>query len=388
MTESTSSAGAVPRGEQSSALLDRLCAPGPKRILALDGGGIRGVVTLAFLARVQGILRDRYGDPAYLLSDYFDLIGGTSTGAIIAALLALGMDVDEVIERYMRLGGRVFGKKKLIPTSAAFDSKPLQEELQSAFGDRRLDDASIRTGLCIVTKRADTRSTWPLVNHPLGQFYARNRAIPLWAAVRASAAAPGYFSAQMIDVGDGEQGLFVDGGVSMAKNPALLLFLIATLQGFPFRWPIGEDRLFLLSVGTGTWRERTRPEALANYKIWNWAAEVPGMLMDDSASLAQVVLQCLSRSVTPVYIDSEMGDLAGDLWTGAPALSFLRYDVRLEDDALRALGLTPTAPAKSLRRLQAAEHRQELFSVGAAAAAKQVDATHFSPAFDVRRATA
>jgi uncharacterized protein len=66
-------------------LLERLLAPGPKRVLALDGGGIRGILSLGFLARMEALLRGRHGRPGLVLADYFDLIGGTSTGSIIAA---------------------------------------------------------------------------------------------------------------------------------------------------------------------------------------------------------------------------------------------------------------------------------------------------------------
>src|ERR1041384_3003048 len=72
-----------------------LYSPGPKRILSLDGGGVRGVISLAYLERIQAILRERHG-PGLRLCDYFDLIGGTSTGSIIATGLALGMPVDEL----------------------------------------------------------------------------------------------------------------------------------------------------------------------------------------------------------------------------------------------------------------------------------------------------
>ena len=65
-----------------------LFAPGRKRILALDGGGVRGVVALAFLKEIERALAAQAGRPVRLC-DHFDLIGGTSTGAIIAAGLAL-----------------------------------------------------------------------------------------------------------------------------------------------------------------------------------------------------------------------------------------------------------------------------------------------------------
>src|SRR6266849_9732039 len=83
----------------------------PKRILALDGGGLRGILTVGFLARTEALLRDRHGaGDGFRLCHSFDLIAGTSTGAIIAAALAAGMTVDEVIGHYRRLGREVFSK--------------------------------------------------------------------------------------------------------------------------------------------------------------------------------------------------------------------------------------------------------------------------------------
>ncbi len=87
---------------------------GPKRILALDGGGLRGVLTLGMLREIETQLRARHGgDPAFRLSDYFDLMAGTSTGAIIAAALSLGMSVDEVHQHYLSLGNFVFKRSLL-----------------------------------------------------------------------------------------------------------------------------------------------------------------------------------------------------------------------------------------------------------------------------------
>ena len=61
----------------------------PKRVLALDGGGLRGILTLSFLAEIESMLRERHdGSKLFRLAHYFDLIAGTSTGAIIAAALA------------------------------------------------------------------------------------------------------------------------------------------------------------------------------------------------------------------------------------------------------------------------------------------------------------
>src|ERR1044072_1137778 len=84
-----------------------LFGPGPKRILSLDGGGVRGVIAVAFLERIETLLARRGGRQAGV-GGHFDLIGGTSTGAIIATGLALGKSTLEMKEIYHRLAPLAF----------------------------------------------------------------------------------------------------------------------------------------------------------------------------------------------------------------------------------------------------------------------------------------
>ena len=86
----------------------RLEPGGPKRILSLDGGGLRGIVTLVHLKRIETLLRSRHGnDLDFRLGLNFDLIAGTVTGAIIASGLAIGLSVDQLTKRYeSRRNGR------------------------------------------------------------------------------------------------------------------------------------------------------------------------------------------------------------------------------------------------------------------------------------------
>ncbi|WP_353646184.1 patatin-like phospholipase family protein [Mesorhizobium sp. WSM2239] len=373
-------------------LLQRLQSAGPKRILALDGGGIRGALTLGYLKRIEDILRKSHGRRDLVLADYFDLIGGTSTGAIIAAALATGMSAHEVEAIYLDFGGEVFndrqdslGLPRLGLLRGRYNAEPLRRKLKEYFGDRTLGDSSIRTGLCIVTKRADTNSTWPLLNHPEGRYYEKNRPILLRRAVRASTAAPTYFDPEKLNIGGGVRGAFVDGGVSLHNNPALLLFLIATLKGFPFRWPTGEGKLLLVSVGTGYWNEASSFDRVMNARLWNWASSVPSMLMDDATWLNQLLLQYLAASPTATAIDSEVGSLGDDLLGDQPALTYLRYNALLEEGALRELGLGELAlRAEQLRDMSRAESRHDLNLIGTKAANRMVDDVHFSPKFDVR----
>jgi patatin-like phospholipase/acyl hydrolase len=363
-------------------LLQRLKSPGPKRLLALDGGGIRGALTAGYLVEMEKLLRQRHGNPRLVLADYFDFIGGTSTGSIIAAGLSLGMGAEEVSQSYLKLGGAAF-KKVLLPYKARFSADAVREQLQQLFGDRLLGDPSLRTALCVVAKRADTNSVWPILNHPEGKYYARNSLMPLRDVVRASTAAPTYFIPETLDVG-GQSGAFIDGGVSMANNPALTMFLVATLQGFPFHWKTGADQLLLVSLGTGQWRQRKLPQSVSDANIIASAAAVPDMLMQDANWQNQLLLQALSRSPTAAVIDREVGDLSQDRLTPEPLLSYLRYNATLEPDALRDLGLPRLSDrAEDLHDMSDSENRHDLLEVGLAAARRQLQPAHFPTAFDL-----
>jgi patatin-like phospholipase/acyl hydrolase len=369
-----------------SEVLTRLTAPGPKRILALDGGGIRGVLTLGFLDRIEQILRTRHQNPQLRLCDYFDLIGGTSTGSIIASALAIGMEVAEIKRFYLDLGGRIFGKKKLRFWESFYDVTPLRQALQDVFGDRTLDDSTISTGLCLILKRADTGSTWPIFNHPKGRYFATNRTILLREAIRASSAAPPFFEPQVIEVLPGQQGVFLDGGISTAKNPALTLFYLATLKGFHLDWPTGEEQMLLVSLGTGMWKDRVDPQAIVHGKFWSWVKQVPEMLIQSADQQNQLLLQLLSTSPTPWMIDREIGDLSNDSITPAPLMTYLRYDACLEAAKIKDIGLPElAASAVAMRDMTNAERRYDLAKVGERAAEIQIQAEHFPKVFDLMR---
>lgn len=357
---------------------------GPKRILALDGGGIRGAISLGFLAKIETTLRKRYNNPNLLLCDYYDLIGGTSTGAIIAACLAIGMSVDEICRFYLDFGGKVFGKKKWKQWTARFDERPLVEQLRNIFCEKTLGDSSLRTGICIITKRADTGSTWPFINHPDGQFYDDNKAIKIWEILRASAAAPVIFLPLPMEFQEGQKATFIDGGISLAANPALQLFLVATLKGFPFHWSKGEDNLLVTSIGTGCWPYEANPEKIANSDMVRMVATLPALFMHDAQWHNQMFLQLMSKSLTPWPIDMEVGDLSDDLLAPEPLLTYLRYDISLTPEELEKLGLPHLSEKyKKLHDMSNAANRFDLKEIGDRAAEKQIDEIHFPSSFDL-----
>lgn len=365
---------------------------GPKRILSLDGGGIRGALTLGYLKKLETILREKENNPSLLLCDYFDLIGGTSTGSIIASALAVGMEVDDIVKMYMDLGGKIFGKKrdwwKPWETAkflkATYDYSALEKSLRDLFGDITIGSDKIKTGLCIVAKRADTNSVWPIINHPNGKFYdsplGKNKNIPLWQAVRASSAAPTYFAPQMVDVGDGMRAAFVDGGVSMANNPALTLLMVATLKGFPFHWEMAENKLEVVSFGTGYSIFHKKIGEIEEAWLGTWASNVPEMLMQDASWQNQTVLQWLSNSPTAHSIDMEIDTLKDDNISGKPLIKYLRYNFAITLDTLNNLNLGKKFDddeVASIIEMSNAQNREILYQIGLAAS-KSVLPEHFN----------
>jgi patatin-like phospholipase/acyl hydrolase len=382
-----------------------LSSEGPKRILALDGGGIRGALTLGYLQRMEELLRLQHGgDVSFRLCDYFDLIGGTSTGSIIASCLAIGMSVEQIREKYFQLGERIFGKKyrwwdpvewkKFI--RAGYDVGPMQTELHNVFGDITMGSDKIQTGLCIVTKRADTNSVWPIINHPGGKYFdsdlGKNRDILLWKAVMASSAAPSYFLAQLIDVGGGAPlAAFIDGGVSMANNPSFQLLMVATLKGFPFKWRLGADNLLLVSVGTGITEMVKLPDIIAENTMLDWARQVPYMLMQDASWQNQAILQWLSSTPTACIIDGEIGDMKEDILSSDPdskgLLSYLRYNVILARRELSRLMKKEYTEQDVLQvsDMSNTNKRFELYDIGYAAGQANILKEHFPDRFNCKQ---
>src|SRR6185312_8551342 len=141
-------------------------------ILSLDGGGVRGVIAVAFLERIEAILTAQAGHNVRLC-DHFDLVGGTSTGAIIAGGIALGKTTRELKDIYQRLAPLAFHHSRFrIPfLQPKFDVTALRREIAAIVGEQTLDSQELRTGLGIVAKRADTASLWIVANNPRAPYW-------------------------------------------------------------------------------------------------------------------------------------------------------------------------------------------------------------------------
>lgn len=382
----------------SASLDKRLSATGPKRILALEGGGIRGAVTLGFLGEIERILAERHEDlmkkEDFRLHHYFDLVGGTSTGAIIAALIAVGgYSVAEMKTMYKELGGEIFSDRngfnlfgKQIYFNGKYNAQPLKDQLSKIFKESRLGDNTNKTGLCVVAKRLDTCSTWPVTNNPAAKYFDVNRFF-IKDIVRASTAAPSYFEPEIIDVGGGEEGVFVDGGLSMMNNPAWQLFLVATLKGFKLSWDTGEDDLFIVSVGTGRRHKKLIGEKWNNPNLLDIAQCAPEQFMSDASELVELMMHYAGKATGPLRkIDSEIGDLSEDAIHGDKAFSYLRYNVEMDKNELNNIGVTGLSDLKiaNLMNMDLPENVDLLIEIGEKAAKEYVKGGHLPKAFDLK----
>ncbi len=362
-----------------------LFGPGPKKALALDGGGTRGIVALGFLARMEALLAAEYGtSEGFRLCQHFDLIAGTSTGALIASGLALGMRVRELADIYMNLAPAAFGRRflRVQLLAARYDHRPLEAALQRFIGERTLDSEDLQTGLIVVAKRFDTASVWIMSNSPRAPFWedrpeegaTGNRHYSLAQLVRASAAAPTFFAPTRISVLQGSKpGTFIDGGVSPHNSPILPVLMVSQMRAYGITWPLGPEQLHIVSIGCGSFRQVSPDGSSPRTAMEIGIAGLAG-LIDDGQLLALTLAQWLSEPQTPWPLNSEIGDLSGEVLGGRALFGFTHFDLRLEQDWLNSkLGLdVPPALLKQLRRIDVPGEMARLAEIAGAAADVQV----------------
>ena len=365
-------------------LIDRIKAKGPKKILALDGGGIRGMMTVEILSGIETMLRKVLGrGEDFVLADYFDLVAGTSTGAIIATCISLGMPVAKVRAFYKDNGKEMFDKAFILKRfKNLYEDEKLSNKLREVFGaNTTFGDEGLKTLLLIVTRNATTDSPWPLSNNPFARYNQPERddcnlKFPLWQLVRASTAAPVFFPPEKIKVGRREF-VFVDGGVTTYNNPAFIAFLMATVEPYELNWDAGEDKMLIVSVGTGS-----SPAAKADLNpeemnlLYNMKS-IPSTLMFAALNEQDFLCRSFGKCLAGELLDREVGDMIGKKGPGPTKLfTYVRYNAELTDEGLTALGLSDIHP-QNVRKLDSVEYIADLQRIGQAVAANKLNVEHF-----------
>ncbi len=374
----------MPPAESTKSFLDKLQPTPQKKLLALDGGGIRGIVSIEVLDKVEQIVRKKLGQPDAVLADYFDYISGTSTGAVIATALSLGFTVEDLRSFYIDSGPAMFSRAAVLRRfHYKFDRDKLAAKFREVFGaDTTLGSTRLRTLLMMVMRNATTDSPWPVSNNPAATFNDRslpgcNLQIPIWQLVRASTAAPAYFPPEVVLVGD-ENFLFVDGGVTMFNNPAFQLFLMATVEPYKVNWPAGMERMLLVSVGTGM-SPRANPKLRAkDMNLIYDASSIPVALVSAAVNQQDFLCRTFGHCLCGLVLDMEVGDMCAATGPAAPKLfTYARYNCELTRRGLDELGLPGIQP-DHVRMLDSVEHVRELQEIGRAVAQHQVKEDHFA----------
>jgi uncharacterized protein len=199
-------------------------------VLTITGGGIRGYITLQMLVDLESKLKR----PLY---SYFDYIGGTSTGAIIAAMLSVGHTAKEVVEYYEKLGPAVFKSRFWRPGVFGlpkYSDRELNKNLRQVFGKMKMSEAL--TNLVIPSYNISDRSKYIFKS-----YSKQGTEDTIFDAVRSSASAPSYFRPHTIS-GD----MYIDGGL-VINNPSQLVFTEAL---YAIRRNKG-TKINVFSFGTG-----------------------------------------------------------------------------------------------------------------------------------------
>ncbi len=278
----------------------------PFRILSLDGGGIRGLVSAYMLLEIEKKLKENKLPP---IREHFDMIAGTSTGSILAAGIALGYPIEELINIYEKRGLEIFPYQKLFDwrrlkllfkygiSAPKFSNEGLinvlknEERFKNKEGQYiTLQEAGQKVGqngkkpiLLILAFDTIYRNTTFFTNDSLAAKTKRwFNNIPLWEICASSASAPTFFPAYELKYReqDKEDWTFphVDGGVT-ANNPSLCAIARAIKLGHKL-----ED-ISLLSIGTGENKKPLAFKEIVGWGLTEWGLRISDVFMEGQSEL-------------------------------------------------------------------------------------------------------
>ena len=248
------------------------------RVLSIDGGGIRGLIPIMVLEKIESMT----GKP---VSELFDLIAGTSTGSIIGMAMAVpGEDgrprwsAHEYSRYYMERGETIFprSRKHLLRAAESlleekYESTGVEQVAEELFGDKTLTETL--TEVMVSGYSLEQRKPIFFKSH---KAKARPEYdLPLRVVARGSTAAPTYFAPAKIEIGDtGDYLAVVDGGV-FANNPAMSAYVEATRM-----WP--DREISVVSLGTGEITNRIPYEEAKHWGAARWARPILQITLDGS----------------------------------------------------------------------------------------------------------
>ncbi len=274
----------------------------PFRILSLDGGGAKGFYSLGVLAEVEAAA----GKP---LCEIFDLVFGTSTGSIIASLIALGKSVEEIHDLY-----KTHVPTVMKPKAPAAKTRALAALAQTVYGD--LGFEAVKTGIGVVSCRWQ-EETPMIFKASQAQAHGRKASfvpgfgVPIRQAVQASCSAFPFFERVTVTTSAGDVVELVDGGYC-ANNPTLYAIADATAG-----LEINPERLRVLSVGVGKYPAPNPPFLskmhLAKYLL---SVQILQKTLEINTHSMEQLRAVLFKSIASVRVDDTFAqpEMATDLF--------------------------------------------------------------------------
>jgi hypothetical protein len=266
-------------------------APATRRILTIDGGGIKGVFPAAFLATLE----DEIGKP---IADYFDLIAGTSTGGIIAIGLGLGMTAKELLHVYREMGSRIFcprrfGAGLISLFRAKYTNVALRQVLFQALGGRYLGESKTRLLIPALNLAAERVHLYKTSHHPKLIHDYKVAAVEV---ALATVAAPTYFPIHVSP--DGVP--YIDGSL-WARNPLGLAVIeaIGLLD-----WP--RDEIRVLSLGCTSTHLNVFRQKRISLGTSYWGTRIADVFMKAQSSSAIATAHVLIGSKNIYRISPDM----------------------------------------------------------------------------------
>ena len=219
-------------------------------LLSVSGGGLLGVIPAAMLMRYEALGQDAYG-LGYRLCDSFDSVAGTSTGAVIATGVALGLRAEDIVNFYLKDVPAGFRRRTMaVPlVHDLFDGDLMETFFERRTQGRLLERGALQCDLTILTKdlargTSVAFTTLPDTRPKILGAEIRNEARPLSKVLRASTAAPGLFSPVRMQLDGVGPTLLADGGFSLFNDPSFLLSRLAQ--------DAGAARIDMTVLGTGS----------------------------------------------------------------------------------------------------------------------------------------
>lgn len=249
------------------------------KILSIDGGGIKGLFSAAFLAGLEERFNIQVGD-------CFDLIAGTSTGGILALALAARIPATQVVDFYKEWGPKIFTPKfsgfRFIKRArfSKYGDENLKSAVQRIFEKRKMKDiyaAKNPVALCIASINAITGAPW-VFKTPHNTKLGRDNEYYLWEVAMATSAAPIYFPLARINIpGSSASNLFVDGGL-WANNPSE----VALTEALTYLKAKLED-IYLYSLGNVRSNTTFNSDTIIQKGILLWREKVVNLTLETQA---------------------------------------------------------------------------------------------------------